>query len=143
MAAPKRVMHGMKHLPEWRSWRSMRDRCRRKTNPDYLYYGGRGIIIDPAWDSFLQFYADMGPRPEGTTLDRIDPDGNYEPGNCRWATSKEQADNRRPRKPRENCLQGHAFTEENTFRHADGRRECRTCRAARGHQAYLARKAVS
>jgi hypothetical protein len=89
---------GHKPSPEWRSWKSMIDRCTLPSMPNYHLYGGRGITVCDQWrgkDGFAQFYADLGPRPVGCTLDRIATDGNYEPGNCRWATASEQASNRR------------------------------------------------
>lgn len=74
----------------------MRDRCYRETFSAYPNYGGRGITVCDRWrESFENFLADMGERPAGTTLDRIDPFGDYEPDNCRWSTPTEQARNRR------------------------------------------------
>lgn len=83
--------------PEYQSWQAMKSRCLLKTNGHYPLYGAMGISVSDRWkDSFANFLADMGPRPTGTTLDRWpNPHGNYEPGNCRWATPNEQAKNRR------------------------------------------------
>jgi hypothetical protein len=83
----------------YNSWQSMKKRCLNPKAKSYANYGGRGITIHQEWiDSFHAFLRDMGERPEGTTLDRIKNDGNYEPGNCRWATSSQQNRNQRRQK---------------------------------------------
>lgn len=86
--------------PEYFTWKAMHGRCRQTTYHGWNRYGGRGIYVCSRWNSFENFFADMGKRPNGKTLDRIDTNGNYEPSNCRWATAKEQAENSRPRKKR-------------------------------------------
>ena len=80
---------------EYSSWRHMMQRCYNINDDAYERYGGRGIIVAKAWHNPLRFVRDMGPRPSGTSLDRIDNDGIYEVSNCRWATPKEQNNNRR------------------------------------------------
>lgn len=79
----------------YQSWLSMRHRCLNEKHDAYPRYGGRGIKVCERWDSFENFLADMGERPDGTSIDRVNNDGDYEPGNCRWATTQEQFANRR------------------------------------------------
>jgi hypothetical protein len=88
-----KIRHGMYGAREYETWRSMIGRCHNPKSYDWKRYGGRGIMICPRWREFKNFFADMGVRPVGKTLDRVDNDGDYCPSNCRWATYKEQRAN--------------------------------------------------
>lgn len=93
------LTHDRKYSREYKSYVAMKNRCNNPKATGYEYYGGRGIVVCDQWmESFQNFHKDIGDRPEGTTLDRINTDGNYEPSNCKWSTYKEQANNRRIRK---------------------------------------------
>lgn len=99
-----RYKHGLAKHPLARVWATMRHRCESPKCESYNNYGGRGIKVCPQWQSLPTFIADierlLGPRPKGMTLDRINNDGNYQPGNVRWATWKTQMANRRPPRKR-------------------------------------------
>jgi hypothetical protein len=113
-----------KPSPTYRSWVSMRSRCYNPKDSKYVVYGGSGITVCERWHSFENFLEDMGPRPKGTTIDRYpNRAGNYELGNCRWATYSEQNFNRRKykRKPVTLCRRGHLFVQ------GPLQKECRIC----------------
>lgn len=94
----KNKKHGMVNSKEYNSWQSAKQRCTNKNNKDYKDYGGKGIKMCNEWlGSFEQFFEDMGERPVGCTLDRIDRNSNYEPSNCRWANIFTQNHNKRSR----------------------------------------------
>jgi hypothetical protein len=91
----KVATHRLCHTKAYRSWISMRQRCNDKNNKHYNYYGGRGIKVCSEWNSFETFLQDMGERPDGHSIDRIDVNGDYCKENCKWSTAKQQARNRR------------------------------------------------
>lgn len=97
LAAKKRERHGMNKSPEHRAWVHMKQRCTNPKKKEYPHYGGRGISVCQEWAaSFMAFYMHVGPRPSPLhSIDRIDVDKGYEPGNVRWATQQEQIDNTR------------------------------------------------
>lgn len=90
--------HGLSALPEYKTWCGMKDRCHNPNNKHFDIYGGRGITVCPEWrDDFAAFFSHIGPRPSpDLSIDRIDVNRGYEPGNVRWATASMQARNRRP-----------------------------------------------
>ena len=86
---------GGKRTPEYESWRAMMARCEYPNNNEYFRYGARGVRVCERWHDFALFLADIGPRPVGHSIDRINPYGDYCPENCRWADAKTQRANRR------------------------------------------------
>lgn len=88
--------HELSHSPEYQVWHKAKQRCFNPNTKAFKSYGGRGITMCPEWtESFARFYADMGPRPAGYTLERTDVNGDYESGNCIWASTKAQSRNKR------------------------------------------------
>jgi hypothetical protein len=95
----RNTTHGKTNTTTYNSWRAMKDRCYCKSHIEYKRYGAIGITVCDRWkNSYQNFLDDMGEKPENHSLDRIDPFGNYEPSNCRWATYKEQANNTRKKR---------------------------------------------
>ncbi len=92
---PTHITHGMTGTGAHKTWNTLRRRCLDPSFKQYKDYGGRGITFCDRWKDFKNFYEDMGDRPVGKTIDRIDVNGNYEPYNCKWSTHKEQCNNKR------------------------------------------------
>ena len=91
------IKHGYFGTPTYRSWIGCKERCYNSNERSYPHYGGRGIKVCDRWlNSFENFLEDMGERPNGTTLDRIDTNADYTPNNCKWSTHEEQQKTRRP-----------------------------------------------
>jgi hypothetical protein len=98
-AIPTRSLtHGKSKTRTWAIWCRMRNRCFNSRSPDFYLYGGRGITVCSRWLEFENFLSDMGEAPAGLSIDRINHNGNYEPGNCRWATPMQQGQNKRNNK---------------------------------------------
>lgn len=96
VTAQRNRTHGMSHTRTYRIWEHIHKRCSDPSHNDYAQYGGRGIRVCERWNSFENFFADMGHPPTDVhSIDRRDSNGNYEPGNCKWSTNIEQANNRR------------------------------------------------
>lgn len=125
----KNFKHGMAGTREYNTWAGMLARCSDPTHNRWHRYGGRGITVCDRWQDFTKFYEDMGPRPEGCSLDRINNDGPYEKGNCRWAEPKEQGQNK---SKYSHCKHGHLFDVGNTFFDHKGFRCCRACQRLSG-----------
>jgi hypothetical protein len=96
--AIKITKHGLHKTPLYKVWCSMLQRCRNPNNKGYKYYGGRGIKVCKRWSKFQNFLTDMGDRPEGMTIERVNNDGDYKPSNCKWVSHKENCNNRRNKK---------------------------------------------
>lgn len=126
VAAGINYKHGLSHTPEWTAWHNMIYRCYEPTHSEYKRYGQRNIAVCEQWrTSFETFLQDMGPRPTAQhSLDRIDNDGHYEPGNCRWATRDEQNNNKR------NNRHVTAFGETKTLQQWSVDPRCNVCYAA-------------
>jgi len=117
--------HEASSTSEYAAYQDAKRRCINPQYQAYADYGGRGIKF--LFPSFEQFFAELGKRPEGRTLDRINNEGHYERGNVRWATWSEQSRNQRPRTRKTHCKNGHEFIEGSFYVKVNGTRICRAC----------------
>jgi hypothetical protein len=142
LVSERRLKHGKSERGDhgwinrtYRIWVAMRTRCNNPNTPNYCNYGGRGIRVCPEWNDFSVFLRDMGECPVDRSIDRYpNNDGNYELGNCRWATRLEQRLNQRKRI---HCPQGHPYTGDIDYR---GRQFCRPCKNAHARRQRERRK---
>lgn len=130
--------HGYSRTPTYYTWEGIIQRCNNSNDDSYYLYGGRGITVCEEWKLFTNFLKDMGEKPNRRSLDRIDNDKGYYKENCRWATPRQQALNRRDGNnfnlAKTHCPQGHEYSGDNLGIQPDGRRYCLTCKRERGRK---------
>lgn len=130
--------------PTYISWTTMMRRCNDPSHNNYRWYGAVGVKVCLEWFDFNLFLRDVGERPQGATLDRINPHGNYEPGNVRWATSVEQRNNHRQPFFKSVCKYGHPLDGDNLYIRPDtGVRQCRACRDRRRRESIERAKLIN
>ncbi len=143
LAGQRDFYNTRKRMPGYSSWVAAKSRCYNPKDKAYKHYGARGIIMCERWfNSSKVFLEDMGSRPVGMTLERLDVNGNYELSNCKWASWAEQRKNKRHYTYREkytHCGKGHEWTFENTGNTRTGGRYCRECSKIHDNERRLKR----